>query len=167
MQKPVPHGHSALQRVSQIEIGVVGPQTRLASPVTRHLHAWWQRANGGAVPPKRQFDITDHARIAANVFLVEALADGDFLFRVVGEQVVHLIGRNNAGKRVSSAPRSDVGHALEAYYRSIVEERVCKSCTGSLAFAYRDYWRFESLDCPFAVEDGRIGYIIGVIALLS
>jgi hypothetical protein len=168
MQKPVaPIGHSALQRISRIEITVVDSSTVFASPITRHLRDWWLNANDGEVPLRRQFDITEHAVIAPNVFLVEVLGDGSFRFKVVGEEVIRMIGRNNTGQRVTSSETTEVGHALEEYYHSIVRERVSKLCKGSLAFAYKDYWRFESLDCPLTADGERIDFIIGVMALVS
>jgi hypothetical protein len=160
---------SALHRIFNIAEGVVGADTRFASAMTRHLHGWWLRANGGRVPLKRQFDITEHGQIAANIFLTELTPEGEFRFRLLGENVIHLIGGNRTGDLVKGSPsaRAGFGHALDEYYWSIAHERQCNLCLGSLAFADNDFWRFESLDCPLSSDGERVDFIIGVMDIVD
>jgi hypothetical protein len=159
--------HSALERVCNVDVSIVGPRSRFLSPMTRHLYEWWTKAGGGAVPLRRQFDITEHGAIAANIFLVHMLPDGGFEFRLHGENVICMLGENQAGTRVASNALGNYGHELEDYYRGIVNERVCKLCTGSLDFADRPYWRFESIDCPLSSDGVRADYIIGVMTIIE
>jgi hypothetical protein len=160
---------SALHRLFNIAEAVAGPGTRFASPMTRRLHDWWTEANGGLVPLKRQFDITEHRPIAANIFLTELTPEGAFRFKLLGENVIHMIGGNRTGVLVKSSPsaRADFGHALDEYYWSIVRERQCKLCLGSLAYADKDFWRFESLDCPRSSDGERVDHLIGVMDIVD
>jgi hypothetical protein len=162
-----PAPRSALHRLYNIEESVVGAHTRFASPLTRQLHDWWIGANGGRVPLKRQFDITEHPSIAANIFLTDLTPDGEFRFKLLGEHVISMIGANRTGMRVRNGTEADFGHALDEYYWSILRERQCKLCLGTMAFADKDYWRFESLDCPLSSDGERIDYIIGVMDIID
>lgn len=157
----------ALHRVMNIDVDVVGPATSFRNASVAGLYAWWLQASGGSVPLKRQFDVTAHPQLAASLFLVELLDDGDFRFRLVGERVITLLGRNSTGKRVRNIYRDDFGHALDEYYASILADGRCRRCSGSLAFAYKDYWRFESVDCPLSSDGTRLDFILGALDLVD
>lgn len=78
-----------------------------------------------------------------------------------------MCGRSYAGERVKAAFRSEYGHALDLYYQAIATDRHCRVCVGSLAFAEKDYRRFESLDCPLSSDGQKVDYIIGVMDLVG
>ena len=158
---------SQLHRIFDIEERIVGQSTAFLTPMTRYLHMWWVRSNGGRLPLKRQWDVTEHRPIIANLFLTELMPDGEFRFKLIGEDVIKMLGVNNTGKVVKNAHRADYGHALDEYYRSIVRDPVCKLCRGSLAFAERDFCRFESIDCPLSSDGERVDLVIGVMARVA
>jgi hypothetical protein len=153
-----------LTRIVEIEEAAVDATTRFESAKVKHLYDWWASANDGRMPRRRQFDILGHRPIVANLFLTEVLPEGDFLFRLLGEEVIQIIGRNRTGETVRQAAVGEYGHELYAYYRSVVAERVCRRCTGSLLFATKGARRFESIDCPLADDSGeQVAAIIGVM----
>jgi hypothetical protein len=158
---------SALNRFFNIEESVAGPDSQFLSQKTKHLYEWWVVANGGQIPHRRLFDVTEHRRIVANLFLTEINADGEFVFRLLGEEVIQIIGRNTTGETVKRLGRGEYGHALHQYYESIVAARQCRKCFGSLAFADKDFRYFESIDCPMVGDDGRVAIIIGVMDLVG
>jgi hypothetical protein len=158
---------SALNRFFNIEESIVGPDSQFLSQKTKHLYAWWVAAGGGRIPNRRQFDVTDHRSIVANLFLTDVTAEGEFVFRLLGEDVIQIIGRNTTGEAVKRVGRGEYGHALHQYYESIVQSRQCRKCFGSLAFADKDFRYFESIDCPLAGDDGRVNAIIGAMDLVG
>lgn len=158
---------SAFNKLFDIAEAFVDEATRFASPKTRHLYDWWASANGGRMPARRMFDIVEHKPIVANVFLTEVTPEGEFVFKLMGEEVIRIVGRNNTGQRVKSEAMGEYGHALHDYYRSIVETGRCKRCEGSLLFAGKQFLRFEAVDCPLAGPDGRVSAIIGVMDIVA
>ena len=85
----------SLNGIFDIEERAVGSRTTFTSSMTRHLYEWWAGANGGRVPRKRQFDIVDHVQIIANVYLVQLMSDGEFEFKLHGENVICMLGENH------------------------------------------------------------------------
>lgn len=154
---------SALTKFFDIKEEAVTPDTKFVSKKNKHLYDWWCRVNGGKIPLRRMFDVVDHKMIIPNLFLTEVLPDGDFVFRLFGETVIQLVGRNRKGELVQKGEVGEYGHALYEYYHSVVAGRVCRLCLGSLAFAGRDLRKFESIDCPLTDEGGNITFIVGVM----
>jgi hypothetical protein len=153
-----------LTRIVEIEDTPVDATTRFESAKVKHLYDWWVSANNGEMPRRRQFDILGHRPIIANLFLTEVLPDGNFLFRLLGEEVIQIIGRNRTGEMVRQAAVGEYGHELYTYYRSVATGRVCRRCTGALFFATEGARRFESIDCPLADDNGeQVSVIIGVM----
>jgi len=145
----------------------VGPATEFASPKVRYLYEWWTASRPeGRLPLRRSFDIVEHRPIVSNVFLTEVCDDGTFVFRLLGEDVIQIVGRNPTGEAIRPGHVSEYGHALYEYYSSIVKQRICKRCVGSLLLAGKEFRRFESIDCPLTSDGERITTIIGVMDLI-
>ncbi|MBX6324262.1 MAG: PAS domain-containing protein [Rhodospirillaceae bacterium] len=158
---------SALNRFFNIEESRVCAETQFLSAKTRRLYEWWAGANGGRMPTRRMFDVTEHRAIVASLFLTEVTREGEFVFRLLGEEVIQMIGRNPTGDVVKRIGSAAYGHALHEYYRSIVASRECRKCFGSLAFADKDFRYFESIDCPLSNDGLRVDYIVGAMDLVG
>jgi hypothetical protein len=158
---------SALNRFFNIEESPVSAETQFLSAKTKHLYDWWLGAGGGRMPTKRMFDVTEHRPIVASLFLTEATHDGEFVFRLLGEDVIQMIGRNPSGEAVKRFGNAEYGHALHEYYTSIAAAKECRKCFGSLAFADKDFRYFESIDCPLSNDGERVDYIVGVMDLVG
>lgn len=158
---------SGLTKFFDIKEEAVTPATAFVSKKNKHLYEWWCRANGGLIPSRKMFDVVDHKLIVANLFLTEVLADGDFVFRLFGEGVIQIVGRNRKGELVQKGAAGDYGHALYEYYHNVVAGRICRKCAGSLAFAGRDLRTFESIDCPLTDDSGNVTFIVGVMDLVK
>lgn len=157
-----------LTRIFDIEEFDVDSATTFVSTKTGHLYRWWASANAGRMPTRSAFDIVDHKPIVANLFLTDVLPSGDFQFRLFGENVIRIIGRNRTGEVVSQADRTEYGHEIREYYQSIVARRLCRKCNGTLVFAIGGAKRFESIDCPLAADDGEsVVAIIGVMDVVK
>jgi hypothetical protein len=158
---------SVLHKFFNIEESDVDAATPFASAKTRQLHEWWLGANGGRMPSKRVFDVTQHRSIVANLFLIEVAPDGQFIFRLLGEEVIKMIGANPVGQTVKQSGQAEYGHALDEYYRSVARAGGCRRCFGSLATGGQGYRDFESVDCPLSSDGRRVDYIVGVMDLLD
>jgi hypothetical protein len=90
-----------LTRIVDIVESSVDALTTFRSQKAKHLAGWWMTANGGRMPTRAMFDIADHRPIVANLFLVDVLPEREFLFKLLGEVVIQIIGRNRTGERVS------------------------------------------------------------------
>ncbi|MGH6934160.1 MAG: PAS domain-containing protein [Dongiaceae bacterium] len=157
-----------LTRILDVVESAIDSSTVFESKKVRGLHDWWVGANGGRMPSRGQFDVIEHKRIVPNLFVVDVLQDSQFRFRLLGEDVIQIIGRNRKGELVKRSNPGEYGHELATYYESVVAERVCRKCTGFLIFATRGSRRFESIDCPLRDEgDERISTIVGVMDLIK
>ncbi len=131
----------------------VDGRTSFRSAMARHLYDWWAGRGAGGLPRRKEFDIVDHRAIVANIFVVDCLPDGNFVFRLFGEEVIAIIGRNRTGETLVRGGVGIYGHALFDYYTAIVRTKQCMKCLGSLKLAGRSVVRFESIDCPLT-DDG-------------
>jgi hypothetical protein len=158
---------SHVNLIFDIDEQLVDARTTFRSNLTRHLHEWWAGVPNG--PPRRKdFDITEHPSLAANIFVVECRPDGDFVFRLLGDEVIHIIGRNRTGEVLKPGAVGEYGHGLFDYYTRVARIRACMKCIGYLKFQDSNVARFESIDCPLIDDDGsRVSRIIGVMDTLE
>lgn len=154
---------SAFSRVLDLRDISVDDGTNFQSRAVGGFYRWWRGAAGGSPPHRRLFDVTEHKGVVGRLFLVEVQNDGNFLLKLHGEEVIRMFGRNNTGNLVMPGDGSEYGHALHAYYSTVVAERRCHVCTGTLSMFDRSHISFESVDCPFIDDSGRVSAIIGVI----
>lgn len=155
-----------LSRVYGVDEQTVSDDTVFLSPGVAGLYAWWRSlAEGGRLPLRREFDITEHAPLVPDLFLVEVLPNGDYLIKIEGERMIELFGVNNSGRVVSEAlGQEEYGHALAEYYRGIVEERLCRRCIGNVErINDRRSLRFEAIDCPLSRDGRQVDFILGVV----
>lgn len=154
---------SAFSQVLDLRDTPVDGDTDFQSRAVGSFYRWWQEAADGSPPNRRLFDVTEHKGVVGKLFLVEVQSDGNFLLKLHGEEVIRMFGRNNTGNLVMPGDGSEYGHALHAYYATVVAERRCRICTGTLSMFDRSHIAFESVDCPFVDDSGRVSAIIGVI----
>lgn len=155
--------------VTDVQVDEISAETVFKSERIRGFYRWWAdlAIAHGTLPLWRHFDILDHRALAPYFFVVETPRTGDYRFRLLGEVVIGMIGRNNVGELVRARPDSDYGHGLYDYYRNIVERRCCLRCQGTLMFPKDGQKRFESIDCPMIDETGMISRIIGVMDYIA
>jgi hypothetical protein len=159
---------SDLTRIYDIVETSVDDESEFLSPKVRHLYRWWAAANSGRMPRRKSFDILDHRPIVANLFVTDVLPTDEFQFRIFGEEVIRIVGRNRTGETVRHADKGEYGHELYAYYKAIVAGRVCRKCNGTLKFSIGGARRFESIDCPLSDESGeKVSTIIGVMDVVK
>jgi hypothetical protein len=157
-----------LTRIYDIVETNVDNATEFLSSRVKHLYRWWALANEGRMPKRKMFDILDHRSIVANLFVVDVLPSREFQFRILGEEVIRIIGRNRTGETVTHKSKGEYGHELYEYYRTVAANRLCRKCTGTLMFAIGGARRFESIDCPLADDNAdTVAAIIGVMDVVK
>ena len=157
-----------LTRIYDIVEANVDDETEFLSQKVKHLYRWWVMTNDGRMPKRKMFDILDHRSIVANLFVTDVLPGGEFQFRILGEDVIRIIGRNRTGETVTHRNKGEYGHELYEYYRTVAANRVCRKCIGTLMFAIGGARRFESIDCPLVDDDAdRVSTIIGVMDVVK
>lgn len=144
-----------------------GPSTRFLSSHTRRLYTWWAGFGPNRLPRRQDFDILDHPALASRIFLVEVLAVSAYRFRVQGEDVLRVVGRNRTN--VIVAPQAGDGYDVRlcAYYDEIAARRQAMRCVGTARYAFRNHAWFESVDCPLTDEAGVVTHIVGVLEPLT
>jgi hypothetical protein len=157
-----------LTRIFDIAEANVDESTEFLSAKVKHLYRWWALANDGRMPRRKMFDIIDHRSVVANLFVADVLSTGEFQFRILGEEVIRIIGRNRTGETVTHKNKGEYGHELYEYYRTVVANRLCRKCSGTLMFAIGGARRFESIDCPLADDNSDdVCAIIGVMDVVK
>lgn len=155
----------AISQIYGVKEETVTPATEFLSPKVAGLYDWWcsQAAQSG-LPLRSAFDIVQHPAIVPDLFLVEVLNGGRFLMKLEGERVIELFGVNRSGTIITQdAGADEFGHAMAEYYQSIVDERLCRRCTGNLDHLNHRQWiEFESIDCPLSRDGSRVDFILGI-----
>ena len=111
------------------------------------------------------FDVTEHKMIVANIFLTEVLPDGDFVFRLLGEGVIQIVGSNRKGE--TGAQR--VPWATTAMPSTSIT--ISWSPAGFAGCA-RDPWHSPAANCGNSnpstalsptTANGKVTFIVGVM----
>ncbi|WP_420547088.1 PAS domain-containing protein [Curvivirga sp.] len=128
----------------------------------RQLYEWWQSFTS-KLPHRDDFCIEENWHIAPNLFLIECLDNGKYLYRLNGEEVRNLVGKNQAGSHFSIEGETPELISLAKYLDGLCHLKKPIRCEGSLAAFGKNHKRFESLDCPLFDEHGNVSFIIGII----
>lgn len=159
---------AALDQFVEIAAEIACDPDAFRGEATRALFVWWRDASAacqGGLPPRRAFDILDHTRIAADLFLVQVIDETSFCMKVQGDNVISLIGRSNMGRVFRLAKTVDSKeYEIAEHYARVVASRTAWRCRGSAAVFDKSYLSVESVDCPLAdPATGRITHIVGVL----
>jgi hypothetical protein len=142
-------------------------QATFLSAKVRYMYEWWQRAAGGLPPYWSQFDITDHAMIVANTFLVKRLAARSWFYTVKGEAVHELFPTYKTPHEIARRQDRQQAEELIDYYEEVAATGRCHLVSGTIVNDRDQAIEFEAIDCPFREEEsGRIA-ILGVIEQLQ
>lgn len=147
--------HSVM-RSSQID------ETLLQTPACRHMFDWW-KSFVPHKPTRSDFDVLDHVKAAPYLFLISVMEDDQFIYRIQGEEVKNLIGKNNTGKIFSK----DCGdHDMEnfaLFLHEVIEHRDAIHSYGTMEAYGRSLLKFEALDFPLINQEGVVTHILGLI----
>lgn len=136
------------------------------SSTVRNLYQWWKSFTPH-LPTRADFDISRHWEIAPSLYLIEAIAPGQYLFRLNGENVVNIFGASLRGQEVTLTNELPELRRLAGYLDTLVEERKAGRCTGVVENMDVKVADFETVDLPLVRDDGSVGYLLGSISLLD
>lgn len=140
----------------------VGPDE---TPQTHRLIAdglqWWR--SNGAPPQRTLFDIIDHPRWAAHLFLVHRLSPSVFNYRLAGEEVIQIVGFNARGLTFDSDDPEPMVAGYARYLEQVAQSRAPWLCTGQTEQQNLYILPFESLDLPLIDEAGTVTGILGLM----
>jgi len=137
-------------------------ETDLGCKDTRTLFRWWHSFSP-SFPSRTDFDITAVPSIASNIYLIEVIAPGKYLYRLCGQTVGDLVGRSLRMADISLESPKFEDRKLAEYLDELVENDSSCCCSGDLSFFDKKFLKFESFDCPLKDEDGTITHFVGVL----
>ena len=126
----------------------------------------WSHKNWPNLPQKNDFDISNHWKLAPNLYLIKRVAKGAYDYLINGEKVVEIMGKRQNGKLLTDDKGPRVIRYFVNYLDDLCEKNTSACCTGNLSLIDRKYINFESYDCPLIDQSGNITHIIGIIDLL-
>ena len=136
---------------------------------TREFFEWWQQVRDNKCPYRQQFDIVDHPRWAANALLVRVEAGNPPIYRIriIGDEIVRLLGHNDTGKTLAETAWDSDGGLTTKAYDTLISNRRPMRFHGTLGGYKKEYLKIESIYAPFLGDDGRVSTVIGLICRLK
>ncbi len=134
------------------------------TPATRALYQWWEEFKPD-LPTRADFDISKHWTIASSLYLIEAVAPGQYLHRLNGENVVDIIGVSLRGHDISVTNPLPELRRFASYMDMLVEGKKPGRCNGIVEVMGGGDAQFETVDCPLLRADGSVGFLLGAISL--
>lgn len=126
----------------------------------------WQKLRGDRPAPRRaDFDPLDLGRYLRNVFLIEVLPDGDYLYRVTGTLIVEHVGFESSRRRLSSLGEYvDIDRIKSDFddFTGRMTGRYDKAMGPWRGLEWRAYHR---LMLPFSQHGETVSHILGCIEL--
>ncbi|WP_025898882.1 PAS domain-containing protein [Sneathiella glossodoripedis] len=136
--------------------------SELRCTLTRKLFEWWSSFTPD-LPQRSDFDIASVPSLASNIYLIEKISSGKYLYRLCGNKVGQLIGNHYRMVDISLTSEPYEDRQLAKYLDEISKTNSPSRCRGNLSFVDREFITFESLDCPLFDSDGNITHYLGVI----
>lgn len=138
----------------------------LKTEPTVQLFNWWKTFHPN-LPMRSQFAIDEHWSIASNIYLIEVLEDTSFRYKINGEEVIELVGQNQANTIFDIKGTQPELVNLALHYQAIINENSAMQCYGTLSLFGDRLHDFESVDCPLVDSEGKITHIIGALARIG
>jgi hypothetical protein len=130
----------------------------------RPIIAYWERKRGSrAVPLRADIDPLELKEHLRQVFLVDALADGEFRFRLLGGEITERYGRNSTGKTVREAysHMPEIAAWCTRMFQAVVTHKRPVLARGSLHAVRKEFFRFEAISLPLSREGIAVDMIFG------
>jgi hypothetical protein len=138
----------------------------ITSPLVRSFHRFWQECrNGAEIPDREHFTPESLLPWIGHVQIVEVVDGGrDFFHRIVGTEIVSVIGRDLSRKYVSESEYKIGAEAMLGRYRETIGRAVPTFRKGSTIWSLNNSWiAFESVSTPVCCGTGEVDQLITVI----
>ena len=90
--------------------------------------------------------------------------DGDFLFRLAGEEVRQRFGARIAGLRLSDMPLGSEEQDIRRCYQTAIQHRAPACARGYYEVGRAPETRWEACFPPFSNTHGRVGHLLVCMA---
>lgn len=142
--------------------------SQLSQEATSEIFQWWlsnRDSEGQAlVPYWNKFDIIEFAPFSNRISVSERLAGGNFKFRIQGEHVLEILGRDRLRELdIRQNHEQAFERDLFSYYSSICEEAVPYVFKGALPTIDKGHVQIECVDLPFKDENGDVNKILSLL----
>lgn len=157
---------------------VIAEHAGMAADIRPHLSGaalhevldYWESLCGGRrFPARADFDPMAVRKHLPVIYLMDALADGSFRYRVVGEMISDFFG---AGSPVGRTPQELFGDTAEvalAPYRRVCAEGCLYTHTASAVWLYknRSYVHYQVLLLPMGDSEARVDKILAAVEFVA
>lgn len=134
-------------------------------PVLQEVFAYWLRLRGDRPMPRfSEIDPVEIPTALSRLYVLDVLADGDFVYRLAGEDVSDRYGESLKGKRISEIyPKGDTD-AIISRWRMVAADGVC--CLTRTVHATARNRRIAAcrLLLPLGDGDRRAQHVLGVLS---
>ena len=130
------------------------------------LYQYWNARRGiRPMPSRGDIDPTEMRQWLPRITLVDVSPDGaHFTYRLVGTQIVDLLGMNPTGQPVASAwPAEEAAPLLEGY-RAVVETRAPVFCEQTCQWLEDQKPSAWAMRLPLSSDGERVDLILGYLS---
>lgn len=157
--------------VAEVEFNISVAPAPLTAPVIVALLSYWQeKAAGREMPSRRDIDPAEMRRLLPHIYMVDvAPAAPHFRFRLIGTEIVQLLGRDFTGRAIDEASYGSAAAPLARIMRTVVERRRPVGFQGRIFYIRGQEWRrVESVLLPLSGQDGAIDIILaGLVPVVA
>lgn len=140
----------------------IGPDS-LKLPASLNWLAYWRELGGASGDPPARTVLNMPAQrpgLCQLALWVQRLDDGEFLFRLAGEEVRRRFGARLAGFRLSDIPLGSDEQDIRRCYQTAIENRAPTCARGYYDFGRGPETRWEACILPFADPQGRVSHLL-------
>ena len=125
----------------------------LTSPAVHAGHDYW-RSKGPPprLPGRSQIDPLEMRPFLPKILLIDVMADGGFVFRLCGGEIIDGNGRDLTGRRADEASLGASTPQFISAYRRTVETRQPLFFVGRMWWQDRTYAEFEQAILPLSAD---------------
>ncbi len=134
-------------------------------PNLRLLFEYWTSKRGGrAAPARADINPSQIKSVLADVMIWNANGDGQHTIRLVGENVVRFVERNNTGELATTGMTPEAPAIMNGVLQQVAETGSPRFRTGK-AFWHREksYRDFEACYLPLSSDGKTVDKILGCI----
>ena len=130
----------------------------------RFLNLWNSKNRSGILPSRGDFDVFEMKEWLGRIMIMEVLGDGfDFRYRLIGTNIVQIIGRDLTGKCVTDCEyNNNLEHVLNSFRKPIAQRSPIIRRGWVKWRDNRDFIKYESVHCPLSENGIEINMTIGV-----
>jgi len=135
-----------------------------AEAIQSFAELWHSKCGDDSLPARSDFPAEELRPWMGNLILMDVVDDGrDFRYRLVGTDIVRIVGRDLTGRRVSECDYEGGRDHVLSSFNLPIEKRCPVFRRGRVTWRSRkSYLDYESVHCPLRTTGAAIDMTIGV-----